>query len=87
MDKLSITLGFNPYSVEEAVKLLSDEAIDRGQYSDQTVVDLRDVVQYLYNRVKVMERLYKLTINSPTSAEQLDELFRIKEWYNKEVRS
>ena len=87
MNKLSITIGYEPYSVEEAIRLLSDEAIDSGQYSAQTVIDLRDVVQYLEQRAKVMERLYNLTINPPTNIEQVDELFRLKAWYSDEVQS
>ena len=87
MDRLSITIGYEPYSLEEAIKLLSDEAIDSGQYSDQTVVDLRDVVEYLEQRVKIMERLYNLMVNPPTTIEQVDELFRLKALYNNEVQS
>ena len=87
MNKLSITIGYKQHSVEEAIRLLSDEAIDSGQYSDQTVVDLRDVVQYLEQRAKVMARLYNLTINPPTNIEQVDELFRLKAWYSDEVQS
>ena len=87
MNKLSITIGYKPYSVEEAIRLLSDEAIDSRQYSDQTVADLRDVVQYLEQRAKVMARLYNLTINPPTNIEQVDELFRLKAWYNDEAQS
>ena len=87
MNKLSITIGYKPYSVEEAIRLLSDEAIDSGQYSAQTVIDLRDAVQYLEQRAKVMERLYNLTINPPTNIEQVDELFRLKAWYSDEVQS
>lgn len=68
--------------MQEAIKRLSDEFILQGGYCDQTVIDLRDLSLYLLGRSSAMERLYRYTLAPPTSLEQVDELIRLKEWFD-----
>ena len=70
--------------LEDALQLLSDENIDNGIYCDQTVIDLRDLVKYLMGRSVVMEKLYKYTLNPPQNIAQIDEIMRLKQWFNNE---
>lgn len=67
--------------MQEAIKRLSDEFILQGGYCDQTVIDLRDLSLYLLGRSSAIERLYRYTLDPPTSIEQVDELIRLKEWF------
>jgi hypothetical protein len=54
MTKHSIYCNGEHLNIDEALKMLTDEWIDDGNYSAQTVIDLRDAL------IKYMERCESL---------------------------
>ena len=45
-----------PTTIEYALKLMTDDWIDEGQYSPQTVFDLRDALRQAVSLVRELER-------------------------------
>lgn len=66
----------------DALKQLSDINIMKGIYCDQTVIDLRDAIQYLKGRCDVIERMYMYTVKPPANISEVDELMRLKDWFS-----
>lgn len=55
MTKHSIYYNDEHHSIDEALKMLTDEWIDDGNYCAQTVIDLRDVLKYYIKECKKLE--------------------------------
>jgi hypothetical protein len=49
MTKHSIYCSDEHLNIDEALKILTDEWVDDGNYSAQTVIDLRDAVTFYMN--------------------------------------
>ena len=49
MTEPTIYLRSKNYNINEALKILTDEWVDDGNYSAQTVIDLRDAVTFYMN--------------------------------------
>ena len=56
MTKHSIYYNDEHHSIDEALKMLTDEWIDDGNYCAQTVIDLRDVLKFYINKCKKLEK-------------------------------
>jgi hypothetical protein len=54
MTEPTIYVNSEDHSIDEALKILTDEWVIDGNYSDQTVIDLRDAL------IKYMERCESL---------------------------
>jgi hypothetical protein len=83
--RIKIFVDGREHFFKEAMTILSDDNIDRGIYSAQTVFDLRDLVLYLYGRNGAIEKLYKYTLNRPQTVKELNELIILKEWFDTET--
>jgi hypothetical protein len=46
MKEPTIYVNSKSYNINEALKILTDEWVDDGNYSAQTVIDLRDAVEF-----------------------------------------
>jgi hypothetical protein len=46
MTEPTIYVSGEHHSIDEALKMLTDEWVDDGNYSAQTVIDLRDALKY-----------------------------------------
>ena len=46
MKNLTICINAKNVHIDEALKILTDDFIDDGNYSAQTVIDLRDAVEF-----------------------------------------
>ena len=55
MTKHSIYYNDEHHSIDEALKMLTDEWIDDGNYCAQTVIDLRDALKYYIKECKKLE--------------------------------
>ena len=55
MTKHSIYCNGEHHSIDKALKMLTDEWIDDGNYCAQTVIDLRDVLKYYIKECKKLE--------------------------------
>jgi hypothetical protein len=44
------------HSIDEALKMLTDEWVDDGNYCAQTVIDLRDALKYYIKECKKLEQ-------------------------------
>ena len=56
MTEPTICLSCKNYNINEALKILTDEWIDDGNYSAQTVIDLRDALKYYIKECKKLEQ-------------------------------
>lgn len=56
MTKHSIYYNDEHHSIDEALKMLTDEWIDDGNYCAQTVIDLRDVLKFYIKKCKKLEQ-------------------------------
>lgn len=56
MTKHSIYYNDEHHSIEEALKMLTDEWIDDGNYCAQTVIDLRDALKFYIKKCKKLEQ-------------------------------
>jgi hypothetical protein len=55
MTKHSIYCNGEHHSIDEALKMLTDEWIDDGNYCSQTVIDLRDALKYYIKKTDKLE--------------------------------
>jgi hypothetical protein len=55
MTEPTIYLRSKNYNINEALKILTDEWVDDGNYCAQTVIDLRDVLKYYIKECKKLE--------------------------------
>jgi hypothetical protein len=55
MTKHSIYCSDEHLNIDEALKILTDEWVDDGNYCAQTVIDLRDVLKYYIKECKKLE--------------------------------
>jgi len=56
MTESTICLHSKNYNIDEALKILTDEWVDDGNYSAQTVIDLRDALKYYIKECKTLEQ-------------------------------
>jgi hypothetical protein len=56
MTETTIYVSGESHSIDEALKMLTDEWIDDGNYSAQTVIDLRDALKYYIKECKKLEQ-------------------------------
>lgn len=56
MTEPTICLRSKNYNIDEALKMLTDEWVDDGNYSAQTVIDLRDALKYYIKECKKLEQ-------------------------------
>lgn len=56
MTKHSIYCSGEHLNIDEALKMLTDEWIDDGNYSAQTVIDLRDALKFYIEECKKLEQ-------------------------------
>jgi len=56
MTEPTICLHSKNYNIDEALKILTDEWVDDGNYSAQTVIDLRDALKYYIKECKTLEQ-------------------------------
>jgi len=56
MTKHSIYCNGEHLNIDEALKMLTDEWIDDGNYCAQTVIDLRDALKYYIKECKKLEQ-------------------------------
>jgi hypothetical protein len=52
----TIYLRSKNYNIDEALKILTDEWLDDGNYSAQTVIDLRDALKYYIKKCKQLQK-------------------------------
>ncbi len=53
--KLTIYANGESHSIDKALKMLTDEWIDDGNYCAQTVIDLRDALKFYIKKCKILE--------------------------------
>jgi len=56
MTEPTIYLRSKNYNINEALKILTDEWVDDGNYSAQTVIDLRDTLKFYIKECKKLEQ-------------------------------
>jgi hypothetical protein len=56
MTEPTICLRSKNYNINEALKILTDEWVDDGNYCAQTVIDLRDALKFYINKCKKLEK-------------------------------
>jgi hypothetical protein len=56
MTKHSIYYNDEHHSIDEALKMLTDEWVDDGNYCAQTVIDLRDALKFYIKECKKLEK-------------------------------
>jgi len=56
MKEPTIYVNSKSYNINKALKILTDEWIDDGNYSAQTVIDLRDALKYYIKECKKLEQ-------------------------------
>lgn len=86
MKSITIYADGKQHSLDEIFDVLSDNYIDDGGVCNQTVIDLRDALQYVVGRCKAMEKLYNYAESPPCTALQLGELMELRRWYNDCIR-
>lgn len=56
MTKHSIYYNDEHHSIDEALKMFTDEWVDDGNYCAQTVIDLRDALKFYIKECKKLEK-------------------------------
>ena len=56
MKEPTIYVNSENHSIDKALKILTDEWIADGNYSAQTVIDLRDALKYYIKECKKLEQ-------------------------------
>jgi hypothetical protein len=56
MKEPTICLRSKNYNIDEALKILTDEWVDDGNYSAQTVIDLRDALKYYIEKCEQLQK-------------------------------
>jgi hypothetical protein len=56
MTKHSIYCSGEHLNIDEALKMLTDEWVDDGNYCAQTVIDLRDALKFYIEERKKLEK-------------------------------
>ncbi len=56
MTELTIYVNSENHSIDEALKILTDEWIDDVNYSAQTVIDLRDALKYYIEKCEQLQK-------------------------------
>lgn len=56
MTEPTIYVNSEDHSINEALKILTDEWIDDGNYSAQTVIDLRDALKYYIEKCEQLQK-------------------------------
>ena len=56
MTEPTICLRSKNHSINEALKILTDEWVDDGNYSAQTVIDLRDALKYYIEKCEQLQK-------------------------------
>jgi len=56
MTEPTIYVNSKGHSINEALKILTDEWVDDGNYSAQTVIDLRDALKYYIEKCEQLQK-------------------------------
>ena len=56
MTEPTIYVSGKSHSIDKALKILTDEWVDDGNYCAQTVIDLRDALKYYIKECKKLEQ-------------------------------
>jgi len=83
MTEPTIYVSGESHSINEALKILTDEWVDDGNYSAQTVIDLRDALIFYEKLISYsMEGKQALKTQVKTLEKELA-TFKAKEFYKK----
>ncbi len=56
MNEPTIYVNSENHSIDKALKILTDEWVDDGNYCAQTVIDLRDALKFYIKECKKLEQ-------------------------------